>query len=200
MDAAQRPTRTSARTVALPAVPSGAHGVTAQSHASHAKPGLTRKPHWRAGMEEWLVAEQGRGGGSVANSRFRMGRHSTSSKALTPLRGLGRPQTTSLRTAGSDARRSKSADPGMSLSKVLPPTDTRPYGRTGWSNTASPGLLDSEVPLSRTKVLPLVSNRADREQVQDFYSELRQAAEAGRLRFEVGVKEREQQRQIHREF
>lgn len=146
-------------------------------------------------MEEWLVAEQRRGGGSVANSRFRIGRRSTSSKALTPLRGLGRPQT-SLQ-AGSDARRSKSADP-MSLSKALPPTDTRSHGRTGRSNTASPGLLDSEVPLSRTKVLPLVSNRADREQVQDFYSELRQAAEAGRLRFEEGVQEREQQRQTYR--
>lgn len=199
-----RPGMSSRDGAALPAVPRGAHSVAAAKSAaatpqpspSDVHPAFPQKPHWRAGMEEWLEAEKRRAS-TTANSRSRTARHISRSALLTPLHNIA-PQSTAVRTPGNSSRRSKSADPGLMLSNAVQSTDSMPHDRTAWSQTVSHGLLDSGGPISRTKVLPLVPNRADREQVHDFYTELRQATEAGRLKFEEGMHDREQKRQINR--
>ena len=175
----------------LPVVRSGAAGRSVAAEPQHASPSIRVKPPWRAGMEEWLATEQRRGG-TGPPVRSRMARSSSRSDFLTPLRGGGRPRTTAVRKTDASSRRSKSAEPGMALALTMPHSISSHLA--GWSHAALPGVLDAEGPQSRTKVLPLVPNRAARNQVDDFYSELREAAEAGRVKFKEGRPGREQQR------
>jgi hypothetical protein len=59
-------------------------------------------------------------------------------------------------------------------------------------STATP--LEFDRPQARTRPLPLVQNRADPDQVDEFYKELSDAIDTGQRKFEEGINDRAQQR------
>jgi len=164
---------------------------------------------WRAGMEQWQSREET----NVATfSRVRaVGGITGRSAVLAPLRGSGRRPSTVARHKSQASRRSKSAEPGSlfnSHGSMFSPEHLRQRTATtemervpeasadALRTCPGPGsmVLDLARPQQRTRMLPLVPNRADPEQVAGFFLDLRTAMEAGIGRFEEGIKDREQQR------
>ena len=62
----------------------------------------------------------------------------------------------------------------------------------------SSAVLEFDRPQTRSRALPLVHNRADRAQVDAFYAELREATEAGNVKFANGIDERKRRRLVAR--
>jgi Ran GTPase-activating protein (RanGAP) involved in mRNA processing and transport len=147
-----------------------------------------KRSGWRAGMQQWLSREEV---GPSTRREVHTGRSSVGRNAtLTPLRSGEHPRPAAVREYAA-GRRSKSAEPGL----LLPAEKTREI-TAGSSRLASAtsSLAALERPMTRTKVQPLVANRADAEQVAAFYSELREAEDVGKRRFEGGIEERTIQR------
>jgi len=164
---------------------------------------------WRAGMEHRQSREETN---VAAFGRVRaVGGSTGRSAVLAPLSGSGRRPSTVARQKSPASRRSKSAEPGSlfnSHGSMFSPEHLRqctattemervPDGSADALRTCPrPGsmVLDLARPQQRRKMLPLVPNRADPEQVAGFFLDLRTAMEAGIGRFEEGIKDREQQR------
>ena len=62
----------------------------------------------------------------------------------------------------------------------------------------SSAVLEFDRPQIRSRALPLVHNRADRAQVDAFYAELREATQAGNVKFANGIDERKRRRLVAR--
>ena len=178
----------------LPAVHTGSRRTGDGENAAARGSMPATMPGWRAGMVKQLSRDSDEAGQSPFR-RPPVARSAGRTATLTPLRRAGHP-----RGEHAAGRRSKSAEPG------LWPHAPAPHGH-GWDkgreatagssrlvSTTSLAAADWERPVTRTKVLPLVPNRADAGQVAAFYSELREAVDAGKSRFENGIDERTQQR------
>ena len=175
--------------MALPAVQNGSRheGDGRDTPVRAIMPGS--RSGWRAGMQQWLSREEV--GPASTRREVHTGRNSAGRNAtLTPLRTAEHPRPAAVRayTAG---RRSKSAEPGL----LLPAEKTREItANSSCLASATSSLAALERPMTRTKVQPLVANRADADQVAAFYSELREAEDVGKRRFEGGIEERTLQR------
>ena len=147
---------------------------------------------WRAGMQQWFSRNEVLQEGFPSTRRdVHVGRSSAGRSAtLAPLRRAEHPRPAAVREYAA-VRRSKSAEPGLLL-----PAENKRELTAGSSRLASAtsSLAALERPMTRTKVQPLVANRADAEQVAAFYSELREAEDVAKSRFEGGIEERTIQR------